>query len=81
MLLAMPDTWMEPAVGKKMRPFPPDATPTNDAKKPCTLEAEKLGAFLDGRLASDEAQAIEAHLAECESCRWVAGRSALVPRP
>jgi anti-sigma factor RsiW len=42
----------------------------------CTLEPEQLAAFLDGLLTAEAAASIEAHLAACEACRWVAAHSA-----
>jgi len=44
--------------------------------EPCTLEAEQLAAFLDGLLSAEATAAVEAHLAACEACRWVAAHSA-----
>jgi anti-sigma factor RsiW len=50
----------------------------NSTSPPCGLDAERLGAFLDGRLNAGEVHAVEDHLADCEPCRWVAGRAALL---
>ena len=38
----------------------------------CGLIAELLAAFLDGSLTARRRAQVEAHLAECERCRWIA---------
>lgn len=37
----------------------------------CPLPAEILGAFLEHRLTLSEAEAVTAHVADCESCQWL----------
>lgn len=48
------------------------------ATGPCDLEAERLAAFLDGRLSDADADAVVSHLIGCELCRWIAGRVTLL---
>jgi hypothetical protein len=46
----------------------------------CSLTPEMLGAFLDDTLSADMRERTEAHLAECELCRWVVGSAAKLSR-
>ena len=60
-----------------MTETPPRTEPVgNDGNElSCGLDAEELAAFIDGRVSAEAAERIEAHLARCEACRWVAAES------
>ena len=49
-----------------------------DSERSGCLDPEELASYLDGRLATDARDAVEAHLLECAECRAVVVEAAAI---